>query len=210
MGSFGVLKIPEWILKFAFVNVLWICFSLLGLLIFGLFPATISMFAVLRKWIMGETEIPIFRSFWTYFKKDFIKSNVLGLILIPIGYTLYIDFQLLQHASDSMWITIISYVVAAIAFMYILTVLYAFPVFVHYEIPILKVLKTSFLTMIVSPLSTIMMIAGSVILYFSLRNFLGLSVILGPSLFAFLIMCSAYLSFRNIIQSKSSQVTKEF
>ncbi len=203
MGAFGILKIPEWMLKFLYVNFLWICFSLVGLVMFGLFPATVAMFAIFRKWIMGETDIPIFRSFWRYYKKDFLKSNRLGLLLLVIGYTLYIDFQLLQYASDSVWITIISYVVATITLMYILTLLYVFPVFVHYEIPVFKVLNTSFLTMIVSPLSTIMMMAGSVILYFSLRNFLGLAVILGPSLFAFLVMCSVYLSFTKLIKSKA-------
>ncbi|WP_163537542.1 DUF624 domain-containing protein [Gracilibacillus sp. YIM 98692] len=202
MGSFGILKIPEWILKFAYVNLLWICFSFLGLVMMGIFPATIAMFAIFRIWIMGETDLPILKNFWNYYKKDFFKSNILGSILFMIGYTLYIDFQLLQHASASVFITILTYVVAAITFMYILTLLYTFPVFVHYDISVIKVLKTSFLTMIVSPLPTIMMIAGCIILYFSLRNFLGLVVILGPSLFAFLIMCSAYLSFTNIVKSK--------
>lgn len=203
MGTFGILKIPEWIIKFTYVNLLWISFSLIGLFLFGLIPATVSMFAIFRKWIMGDTDIPILRSFWLFYKEDFIKSNLLGLILFVVGITLYIDFQLLQHASNNAWISIISYVVAVLTFMYILTALYAFPVFVHYKMSVISVLKHSFLTMIVSPLSTLMIAAGSIILYLLLRNFLGLVVMIGPSLFAFLVMFSAYQSFSNIWRLKS-------
>jgi uncharacterized membrane protein YesL len=203
MSGFGILRIPEWMIKIAFINFLWVCFSILGIIIFGIFPATIALFAVIRKWLMGETDIPIFKNFWAFYKKDFLKSNFLGLMLVVIGITLYIDYQLLQQVSSNL-IQWVYYLLLTITFMFIMTFLYTFPVFVHYDISVFQVMKKAFLIMIISPLSTIMIIAGSIILYFTMTNFPGLIPIFGVSLLAFLIMWSTNLSFANIRNKNES------
>ncbi len=59
----GYYRFAVWVTKFAYLNLLWIAFSLLGLGLFGLFPATAAMFAVVRKWINGEKDIPVFHVF---------------------------------------------------------------------------------------------------------------------------------------------------
>lgn len=89
--------------------------------------------------------------------------------------------------------------------MFIMTFLYTFPVFVHYEVSIFHVMKNAFLIMIISPLSTIMIIAGSVILYFTMVNLPGLVPLFGVSLLSFLIMWSASLSFENIRRKKENE-----
>lgn len=200
-NGFGILQIPEWIIKFAYINVLWVCFSLLGIIIFGLFPATTAMFAVVRKWLLGEGDLPIFKTFWTFYKKDFLKSNFLGLVLFLIGVALYIYYQLFQQTAGN-HLEWIHYLLLAVTFLYAMTLSYAFPVFVHYEITVFQVIKTSFLTMIVSPMSTIMMVAGGIIVYLAMTTFPGLIPIFGGSLVSFLLMWSTHLSFSNIEQKK--------
>src|SRR5690625_6342583 len=59
MGGFYTLA--NWIMRLAYVNILWIAFSLVGIIILGFFPATIGMFTVIRKWIQGDGDIPIFK-----------------------------------------------------------------------------------------------------------------------------------------------------
>src|SRR5690625_1946818 len=95
MGGFYTLA--NWIMRLAYVNILWIAFSLVGIIILGFFPATIGMFTVIRKWIQGDGDIPIFTTFWATYKKEFLKSNLLGLFLSLIGYILYIDFIFLRQ-----------------------------------------------------------------------------------------------------------------
>lgn len=77
----GFYSISEWVLRFAYVNVLWISFNLLGLIVFGFFPATIAMFTVVRKWVLKETDISVFNTFWFAYKKEFFKGNFLGFII---------------------------------------------------------------------------------------------------------------------------------
>jgi len=205
----GILKIPEWIVKLAYVNFLWILFSVIGIGIFGIFPATIAMFAVVRQWLMGRTEIPIFKSFAVVFKKDFIKGNFLGFILSLVGFTFYLNFQLLGQANENA-VQLFYYFLIPLAFMFILTVVYIFPVFVHYEIPLVHVFKNAFLTMIVSPLSTIGMVAGFIILYLALKSYPGLIILFGPILSTILIMWSSYLSFSHLQRRKQGKARGRF
>jgi len=201
MGGYigGILKIPVILLNLAYLNLIWILFSILGLFIFGFFPATTSMFAVIRKWVMGELEIPIFKTFWSHYKRDFLKSNLLGLVLTLVGYFLFFDIRLVQQ-SQSGYMFFIYYFLLIIAFIYGLTILYVLPVFVHFELSVFKIIKSALLFMIISPLSTIMMFAGAIIIFFTLKSLPGLVFIVGGSLPSLLIMWSAYHAFTRLNQ----------
>ncbi|WP_163536305.1 YesL family protein [Gracilibacillus sp. YIM 98692] len=62
----------------AYINALWILFTLAGLIVFGFFPATTAMYAVFRKRVMGDESIKVFRLFWSTYRREFIKGNKLG------------------------------------------------------------------------------------------------------------------------------------
>ncbi|MBY0144366.1 YesL family protein [Neobacillus niacini] len=200
----GVLKIPVILLNLAYLNLLWVLFSILGLVFFGFFPATTSMFAVIRKWVMGDLEIPIFKTFWSHYKKYFLKSNLLGLVITLVGFFLVFDIRLVQqfHSGHMLFFY---YFLLMIALILGLTVLYVLPVFVHFELSIYKIIKTSFSFMIVSPLSTIMMFAGGIIIFFILKSLPGLVFIIGGSLTSLLIMWSSYHAFSRLNQKNISE-----
>ena len=78
----------EWVTKLALLNLLWLLFSLVGGILLGIFPSTLAMFAVIRQWLQGDTQLSIRKSFWRYYKADFWKGNALGAFLsILIGLT---------------------------------------------------------------------------------------------------------------------------
>lgn len=84
----------EWIMKFAYLNILWLGFTLLGVGIFGFFPATMTSFIMLKKFVVeGETEWTV-TQFFICFKKMFFRSNRLGLfcwlILGSLGFNLHL------------------------------------------------------------------------------------------------------------------------
>ncbi|MGG1687820.1 YesL family protein, partial [Pseudalkalibacillus sp. NRS-1564] len=66
-------RITEWVARLVYVQCLWLVFSIVGLLVAGIFPATMGMFAVVRRWQLGETDVPVFPEFWTTYKQEFIK-----------------------------------------------------------------------------------------------------------------------------------------
>ncbi|WP_160718867.1 YesL family protein [Bacillus sp. USDA818B3_A] len=194
-GLSGLLKIFAIALNLAYLNFLWIIFSLLGLVVFGFFPATSAMFGVIRKWFLEDWDLPIFKTFWNLYKKEFIKSNILGYILFLAGFILYLDIKLVQQMSN-IYMTMVHYFLLMLTFVYVLTIFYVWPVFVHFELSVLQVIKTAFSFMVISPYSTIMMAAGGVIFYFTVQQFPGLLLIFGGSVSTLLIMWSTHIAFR--------------
>src|SRR5690625_2733437 len=92
-----------WLMRLAYLNVLWLAFSLLGLLIVGFAPATLAMFSVIRKWMMGEKEVAIFPLFWKSYREEFFRANIIFLILAAIGWIFYIDFQIFKQAQGTIF-----------------------------------------------------------------------------------------------------------
>jgi uncharacterized membrane protein YesL len=193
----GFYRISEWIMNFAYLNLLWITFTLLGLILFGSFPATVSMFVIVRKWAQGNRDFPIFKSFWDSYKKEFLKSNLLGLILIIIGGILYTDF-LFVKGHDGNLIQYTYYPLLIVIVIFILAMFYVFPIYVHFDTKLIHILKNSVLLMIMSPLITIMMVTFSIIFYYILRFIPGLTPLFGASLLAYIIMWSSNLVFLKI------------
>lgn len=191
----------EWIMRFAYVNLLWIGFTLLGAVVLGFFPATIAMFAVIRKWIMGETDIPVFQTFWTTYKSEFIRSNGLGLIIVIVGGLMVLNLVFMRNSGDS-FTNMIQIPLYMFMFVAVLTMFYLFPIYVHYELKLRQIFKNSFLMMMINPIENLVMISGVVAVFFVVRFVPGLGFFFGASLTAGIIMGTVYLVFNKMDKKK--------
>lgn len=195
----GFHGFSEWVMRLAYVNFLWVFFTMSGLVLFGFFPATVAMFAVVRKWVRKETDVPVFNLFWKTYKADFLKSNLLGLIISFAGFVLYFNFTVIEDAVTPAlkWLYIPYIIITA---MYILTLLYIFPVFVHFNIKIREVFRNAFILMTVSPLITCSKVVLTGVLCFLFLQFPGVIPFFSGSLIAILLM---FLS-NNLLQKISA------
>lgn len=188
----GLYTLTEWITRFAYVNLLWIGFSLLGLVFFGISPATVAMFTVIRKWIMGNSDIPVFQTFRETYKNEFIRSNGLGLVIALIGIIIYVDLNFIK-INSSLQIPLYLFI-----FMVIMTVLYVFPVYVHYNVTFLQLFKNAFFIMMMNPVANIMLLIGFVASILVIKFLPALIIFFGASISAGIIMASCYLAFQKI------------
>jgi uncharacterized membrane protein YesL len=164
-----IYRICILIMQFAYLQLLWICYTVLGLGIFGIFPATAAMFSVVRKWIMGESDIPVYQTFWKTYKTEFLKVNILGMILTAIGWILYIDYHYFTFG-ESVVSSVIKIVTLIVTYFFITTCIYFFPVYVHYHYPLMDYIKFSFLYSLASPLKSAgIFIISSVIYYLFMK-----------------------------------------
>nr|WP_052044317.1 DUF624 domain-containing protein [Alkalihalobacillus alcalophilus] len=62
--------ISDWIMRLAYINLLWLLFMIIGLFIVGFMPATVAMFTVIRMLLMKEESVPIFKTFLTFLKRN--------------------------------------------------------------------------------------------------------------------------------------------
>jgi len=159
----------RWVTRLAFVNVLWILFSILGLGVAGIFPATVAGLGITRKWLMGEKEIPIWKAFKTYFKSNFLKANLTGWLLSVIGVVLYLNYHVInQMTGDYLFISIFAFYL--VVFFYFLIVIWVFPLLSHYEATIRQQIKNAFILGVGKiHYSLLMLLWLFVVLYISLE-----------------------------------------
>lgn len=206
------IRIGVWLLNLFLLNLLWLVFSLAGLIVAGFFPATFALFSVLRKLIMETDDLTILsvvKLFWIKFKTDFLASNFIGFAISLCGFILYLNLRVLQQLDYSLFHASLTIVTFAIGLAYLLTLLYIFPVFVHFNMKIFQYPKHAFILAIGRPLQTLSMMLGLAIVIFLYTKIPGLIPVFGVSLISVVIMKTASLSFPEVDSaSEINQIDK--
>ncbi|WP_456274665.1 YesL family protein [Bacillus sp. AK031] len=201
----GLFSLTEWVAKFAYINLLWMGFTILGLGVFGLFPATASLFTILRKWIMGESELPVFRTFWHTYRKEFFKANGLGIVVVMLAGLLFVDLYYMDNSGNGLQVTHIPLYMLILAVGMI--ILYIFPVYVHFDVRFIQLFKNAFLIMLVNPVSNLIMIVGVGSAIFVMSALPGLLFFFGASFTAAIIMAACYLAFQKVEKKQKEAQT---
>lgn len=212
----GFYKLSVLITRFAYTNVIWILFNLpivyilLSLITsdlsniqlylmtivvlapFFFFPATTAMFGVVRKWVMGEGDIPIFRSFLKYYRENYVRS-LLGGLLFTFLWTSWILNYLMFFQGQSIFFIILFILITAFLFTW---TSYFIAYNAHFEVAFFTALKISFILTIGNPFSTIgvVLINGAII--FISSNYTFLIPFFTGSLCAYF----AFVYFHKVIQ----------
>ncbi len=72
-GSF--YRISEKIMYACYINFLWILFTILGLGILGFMPATVAMYAVFRKFLMGESDVKFLSCLYKRIRRNLLNPT---------------------------------------------------------------------------------------------------------------------------------------
>ncbi|WP_163538528.1 YesL family protein [Gracilibacillus sp. YIM 98692] len=130
------------ILKIAWLNALWFIFSSIGLVVAGAFPATTAALGVARKWVQQEYHISIYDTFRQVYKREFIKSNVVGWVLTLIAGVLFLNYYALRQLGDQIPILVV-FAYYFVIFLYGIIVLWVFPLMSHYQNTIRQYFKNA-------------------------------------------------------------------
>ncbi|WP_232540450.1 YesL family protein [Lysinibacillus fusiformis] len=184
----------EWITLLAVLQLLWTGLTLLGLLLFGVAPATVAMFTTLRKRLQGEDDLKrLVKIYWNTYKVEFIPSNKIGMILLSIGYFLTINFQIVSSLHGLLGLLLLTAFIS-ISILFGIIVVNIFPLYAHYDLPTLRYFAASIIFSIAYPLQMISNIVGLMILYKIYSWFPGLIPFFGVSLAAlFLTWMSSHI-----------------
>ncbi|SFM11577.1 Uncharacterized membrane protein YesL [Gracilibacillus orientalis] len=198
-----IYKTCNWIMLFAYVNVLWWVFTLVGLGIFGLFPATIATFTVVRKWIIDkEDSVYIFKLFVSTYKQLFVQSNAIGLVLIIFGLILYTDFNYINQ-SNGMFINAMTLVFSIILVLFAVISLFIFPVYVHYKASFIQYFKFACVIGMINPIITFVMFAVIFLSVFLSTAIPFLIPFFSISITSYLLMELSNKAFRKVEQKNA-------
>ncbi|WP_194287350.1 YesL family protein [Gracilibacillus oryzae] len=195
-----------WLAKMMILNICWIAFTLLGLGLFGIAPASLALTNIVHKWFAEGTEVPILKEFWSAYKKNFVKANGLFFVWILISLFLYMDYFISKNYIQSFYFHIILMLLIAIS---IASFAHFLIVFVRYELPFFHYFKQALLIALARPMETIAMFVSLIILYYLysflpvLTAFVGVSLTLYPILWFSYRACVSVEENKEKVEQKS-------
>lgn len=153
----------DWVVKLFYINLLWILFTLAGLIIAGVFPATAAMYTVIKGYQVGEN-VSALKMFKKVYKEEFSRANQLGIVLLIIPVIFYTDWLFTSYLSGTMEM-VAKGILLGSACLYGITLLYVFPVYLL-DRKVFTSMKMAFLIGITYPLNTFMMLSSIASLFF--------------------------------------------
>lgn len=195
----GLWKLFSWITRFAYLNILWIFFSMIGLFILGFGPATVALFAVMRKLLNDEHISSIGKFFYAYYRKNFWKANQLMLVVYPASFIMYVDFLFLRQLPNSFLLDRVVFPsMILLTLLLIIFFSYLFAVFVHFDIPYFTNFKYAVLIAGINPLPTTLMVLGLFVFFLVLLIIPAISIFYLVSIPVGLIQLCTKFAFRKI------------
>ncbi|MEK3757186.1 DUF624 domain-containing protein [Paenibacillus sp. FSL R7-0337] len=234
----GIYRITEWISRIAFSNILWALCSIpflfagimkilmlgseaggpneqimlnwvLGVFApFTVFPATSALFTVVRKWVMGNTDVSTFRTFFQGYKENYLKSMLGGLIYTLLFVVMYVDVTVYMTQMPNF--KIVGILMLVLMIILFVSMFNFFSIVVHYQMTFKEVVTNSILLTIARPIRVFSTLIGSgVLLYIGLR-YPVLYVICIPTLIAMLAFFNFFATYNKLqLQVEKKKLAEE-
>lgn len=192
-----LMQVFEWIYRLLFLNILWLIFTIGGVIVFGLFPSTVSMFHITKEWLAGNTDLPLFKTFFSKFKEEFLRSQLLGAILLVIGGLLYFDIQFFFQKEGAIFY-MLRYLMITVGFVYLIMLPLVFPLFVQEKLKLGEFLKNVLIISILRIFHSVIMVMGCFTIFVVFAKFAGLFIFFLGSSIAFWLTWNSTIVLKKI------------
>jgi len=163
--------------------------------IFTLFPATAAMFTVARKWITGEEDVSLFKTFFRGYKENYKQSMIGGIFFVVLFSVLWVNFSFYREMTGMM--QMLAYMFIAFFIILFVAFFHYFSIMVHFHMKTFQVFKNALLITIGRPIRTfIILLLNCAVIYLSFAQFTFLIPFFMGSIIAFLSFHQFYQIFR--------------
>ncbi|WP_143316746.1 DUF624 domain-containing protein [Clostridium sp. HBUAS56017] len=212
MGNFSfdkIFRVFEEVTDFILLNFMWIACTLLGVVILGVAPSTVALLSVMRDKIMKKEKYGVVKSFWITYKREFKKSNIIGIILMILMLMVTINIMNFE-AQNGTFFTVL-YGVSTLAKLLIIGMsLYIFPLYVHYDMSFKEYFMKGLQLLIMRPFVTVCIAIWTFIMYLGVMLIPGLIPFLTISVYFYGIMAINYQFFmKNEDRLKSTSANSD-
>jgi uncharacterized membrane protein YesL len=176
-----VIKISEWIVKMATINLIWISLTMLGGVIFGWAPATVAIMSTYRAQRQTDEKVSLWKTAWKEYRQNFFRANIFGLFL-KFGAILLIFYSFTLTSWDGALAIVFGALFFKILLVFTIVAIMIFPVFIHFQAKIFEYFRLA-LTIGISHLHLLFAFSLCMALWwFAFTTFPGLSLIFAASL----------------------------
>ncbi|WP_052098352.1 YesL family protein [Paenibacillus stellifer] len=222
----GLYRLTEWISRIAFSNVLWVLcsspfifFLVMKLILmasgqggadeqitmnwaialsapFTVFPATSALFTVVRKWVMGNTDVGTFKTFFSGYKENYKKSMGGGVIYTLMFVVMYVDVTVYMNRMPNF--RIVGILMLVLMIIMTISMFNFFSIVVHYQMAFKQVMINSILLTIARPIRVFSTLIGAVVLAFIGTKYPALFFVGIPSLIALFAFFNFYATYNKL------------
>ncbi|GAA4428532.1 YesL family protein [Georgenia halophila] len=157
-----------WVSRLALLNLLWLAASLAGLGVFGVFPATLAAFQLVRDWRHRpkSAEQPYVRRYLKLVLDRAASGNLWGYGVLAVGYVIYVGISVAATADYlALRIPVLGLLIAA--GMALLSVVVHLPfMLAHVEASWRHLIRASLFYGFTHPLGTMLVVASGLALSF--------------------------------------------
>lgn len=231
----GLYRICEWIYRLTISNLLWFICSIPFLFIilmamnavsfddqgpfysslillgiaapFTVFPANAALYSVVRKWMMGEEDVPILKTFFKGYKSNYLQSVMGGILFVLLLGLFIVNYQFYAAMNNAAQVLSVFFILCIIVL--VVAVFYYTCLMVHVHMKTLALLKNSFFLSIARPITSILIVGiHAVIIYFTFFIYPILILLVTASVLAFATFHLFYRMFNKIQQQAEPTVDR--
>jgi len=170
--SSKAMIVLEKIMFISLLNILWIACTLLGLGIFGVFPATFALFKIISTSELFEPQSslkPIVKEYLVHYRAYFWKANIIGIVYAAIFYGIAIDKNIIQN--NEVIASFLNLPLNIFLVYVIETLIFLFPIAIHTEGTTKQKIRLTIMAPMIMPKASVLIILVGVTLFILLDIF---------------------------------------
>ncbi|GAE07926.1 hypothetical protein JCM10914_4174 [Paenibacillus sp. JCM 10914] len=174
---------------------------------FVLFPATAALFTVVRKWVMGNPDVSVFKTFFSGYKENYKQSMIGGFVYTLLFVIMYVDYTVYMTQLDGF--QLVGIVMLVLLIVLFVSLFNFFSMTVHYEMKTTQLLKNAVLLTLIRPFRVFSTLAGSAIVIYIGMQMPVLFVIFLFCIIALLAFFNFYATFTKMQEQQERMKQKE-
>lgn len=198
-----IMKVLDWLVTLAYLNLLWLGFSLLGLIFLGVGPATVAVHSIVKMKLKQGDLSHVFSKFKSEFKKHFKNGNIyFGLFTAAILF-IYVDIRVIQSLPQNNFIQMV--VLPALIILSALVLIVAtftLGIYLEFNNPLMKSIKDGFWLALISPVSALVMVHTFLVGFLIFAYVPALMLFYSLSFYAFITQWAMSKTFKRIKKKK--------
>lgn len=200
----AVTNIGTWIANFFYLQLFWIIYSVKGLIVLGIFPATFAAVQVIYKWFESmEFDFSIHETFQDAYRDSYKQANIVGYISLLVVAILYVDLRVSNVFIQSIFLhTMLLF----FSFAVLSVGMYLFTVMSRYEYSVKNVFKQSFFVALATPINTLAAGVALVLSVALLSNYLFLAIFFGVPI---LLMPIVWFTYSGLLAAEGKKASTD-
>ena len=198
-GGSMIMKGLDWVATLAYLNLLWLGFSLLGLLVFGVGPATFAVHSLTITKLKQGDLAHIFPKFKSEFKKHFKDGNIYFGLVLAAAVFIYVDMRIVQALPQS---TLIQFAVLpaliVLSALVLIVATFTLGIYFVFNKPLMQSIKDSFWLSLISPVTDLVIVHAFLIGFLVYAYIPALMFFYSLSLYALITQWAMSKTFKRI------------